>query len=116
MSGKVMDVTDNSFQNEVLSADIPVLVDFWAAWCAPCRMLAPTVVALADDYAGKVKVAKLNVDENPNTAAQYSIRGIPTLLLFQKGAVVETVVGVKSKEEIVRLLDNYVGKAQTKVK
>src|SRR5712692_10914750 len=114
MSGKIMDVTDANFQGEVVSADTPVLVDFWASWCAPCRMLAPTVEAIAEDFAGKIKVTKLNVDENPNTAAKYSIRGIPTLLLFQNGAVVETLVGVKPKEEIARLINNHVGLAQSR--
>lgn len=114
MSGKIMDVTDANFQTEVLSSSIPVLVDFWASWCAPCRMLAPTVEALAQDFDGKIKVTKLNVDENPNTAASFSIRGIPTLLLFDKGSVVETLVGVKPKDEIARLLNGHVGALQGK--
>ena len=114
MSEKIMDITDANFHPEVLASDVPVLVDFWAAWCAPCRMLAPTVEAIAQEYAGKVKVAKLDVDDNQNTAAQYNIRNIPTLLLFQKGRVVETLVGIKSKEEISRLLNTYTALSQSK--
>ncbi len=108
MAGKnVMEFTDQSFEQEVLQADQPVLVDFWAAWCGPCRMIAPAVESLADEYAGKAKVGKVNVDENSSTPGRYNIRSIPTLLLFKGGEVREQVVGVKSRDEIANLLKKY---------
>ncbi len=100
MSANVIEVTDASFESEVLSSHTPVLVDFWAVWCAPCRMLAPTVEAVAADNTGKLKVAKLNVDDNPSTAAKYGIKGIPTLILYKGGEEKERIVGVASKENI----------------
>ena len=103
----VMEFTDQSFEQEVLKADQPVLVDFWAAWCGPCRMIAPMVEALATEYAGKAKVGKVNVDENSATPGRYNIRSIPTLLLFKGGEVREQVVGVKSQDEIANLLKKY---------
>ncbi len=103
----VMEFTDQSFEQEVLKADQPVLVDFWAAWCGPCRMIAPAVESLADEYAGKAKVGKVNVDENSATPGRYNIRSIPTLLLFKGGEVREQVVGVKSRDEIANLLKKY---------
>ena len=108
MAGKnVMEFTDQSFEQEVLQADQPVLVDFWAAWCGPCRMIAPAVEALADEYAGKAKVGKVNVDENSATPGRYNIRSIPTLLLFKGGEVQEQIVGVKSQDELANLLKKY---------
>ncbi|MCH7979519.1 MAG: thioredoxin [Acidobacteria bacterium] len=108
MAGKnVMEFTDQSFEQEVLQADQPVLVDFWAAWCGPCRMIAPAVEALADEYAGKAKVGKVNVDENSATPGRYNIRSIPTLLLFKGGEVQEQIVGVKSQDELADLLKKY---------
>ena len=98
-SDKVQTITDGNF-DQTISAGKPVLVDFWAEWCGPCRRLAPTVEELAGDYDGKVVVGKLNVDENPNTSFKFSIRGIPTLLLFKDGQLVEQLVGLKAKEEI----------------
>ena len=103
----VMEFTDQSFEQEVLKADQPVLVDFWAAWCGPCRMIAPAVEALADEYAGKAKVGKVNVDENSATPGRYNIRSIPTLLLFKGGEVQEQIVGVKSQDELADLLKKY---------
>ena len=103
----VIEFTDQSFEQEVLQADQPVLVDFWAAWCGPCRMIAPTVEALATEYAGKAKVGKVNVDENNSTPGRYNIRGIPTLLLFKGGEVREQVVGVASRDELENLLKKY---------
>ncbi len=98
-------VTDDSFENQVLKASGPVLVDFWAEWCGPCKMMSPTIDAVADEYAGKVKVGKLNVDENNNTAMRYGIRGIPTLLVFKGGQVVAQKVGAVGKSDVASMLD-----------
>lgn len=100
--------TDASWDKEVLNSDIPVLVDFWAEWCGPCRMMAPTVDAIANDYAGRLKVGKLNVDENGATGMRYQIRGIPTLLLFKGGRVVEQKVGAVGKTDVQKMLDPHV--------
>ena len=97
MSGKVGEVGDQDFEAEVLKSEIPVLVDFWAAWCAPCRMLAPVVETIAEKYEGKAKIVKLNVDENTVTSGKYNIKGIPTLLLFKDGVVKEQIVGNTTK-------------------
>lgn len=105
MSEHVNDVTDQEFESKVLQSDQPVLVDFWAAWCAPCRMLAPTVDQVAQDYQGKARVFKLNVDDNAETSARYNIRGIPTLLLFKDGEVKDQIVGATSKDHIARMID-----------
>ncbi len=99
--------TDQNFEQEVLKSDQPVLVDFWATWCAPCRMMAPTVEGIADEYAGRAKVGKLNVDENLNVTGRYSIRGIPTLILFKNGQVAEQSVGAVAKDAIVKMLDKH---------
>jgi thioredoxin 1 len=107
-SEKVQIITDGNF-DETIGAGKPVLVDFWAEWCGPCRRLAPTVEELAGDYDGKVVVGKLNVDENPNTASKFSIRGIPTLLLFKGGQVVEQVVGLADKDALKKVIDKHVG-------
>jgi thioredoxin 1 len=107
MSGKVGEVGDQDFDAEVLNSKVPVLVDFWAAWCAPCRMLAPVVEAIAEQYEGKAKVLKLNVDENMVTAGKYNIRGIPTLLLFKDGAIKEQIVGNTAKSAISKMIDNH---------
>ena len=106
-SDKVQTITDGNFDTTI-NAGKPVLVDFWAEWCGPCRRLAPTVEELAGDYDGKVVVGKLNVDENPNTAAKFSIRGIPTLLLFKGGQVVESLVGLAPKEELRKVIDKHI--------
>jgi len=108
MSGKVGEVADQNFETEVLNAKVPVLVDFWAAWCAPCRMIAPVVEAIADKYEGRAKVVKLNVDENQGTSMKYNIRGIPTLLLFKDGVVKEQIIGNTTKDTISKMLDNHV--------
>lgn len=107
-SDKIQIFTDGNFDQTVVKAEKPVLVDFWAEWCGPCRRLAPTVDALAHDYDGRVTVGKLNVDENPNTAGRFSIRGIPTILIFKGGAIVESVVGLADKEHLKQLIDRHV--------
>lgn len=98
-------LTDAQFDQDVINSDVPVLVDFWAEWCGPCRMMSPTIDAVADDYAGRVKVGKLNVDENGQTATRYNIRGIPTLLLFKGGKIVEQKVGAVGKSDLAKMLD-----------
>lgn len=97
--------TDATFDKEVINSDVPVLVDFWAEWCGPCRMMGPTVDQVAKDYSGKVKIGKLDVDSNQGTAARYGIRGIPSLLLFKNGKVVDQKVGAIGKPEFQRMLD-----------
>jgi thioredoxin 1 len=111
MSEHVSEVSDSSFEKDVLQSEQPVLVDFWAAWCAPCRMLAPTVEAVAEKYAGNARVVKLNVDENPAISQRYGIKGIPTLILFKGGKEEERVVGATSKEAISRMIDKHVSVA-----
>ena len=103
-SEKVMAFTDTNFDREVLQSEIPVLVDFWATWCAPCKAISPLVDAVADEYSGRVKVGKVNVDENPATPGKYGVRGIPTLILFKGGAVVDQVVGAVPKSQLDALI------------
>jgi len=107
VSEHVQTFTDADFDHAVLQSDKPVLVDFWAEWCGPCRMVAPAVEGLAADYNGRVAVGKLNIDENPNTPMKYGVRSIPTLLLFKGGEVVEATVGVAGKEQLAALLDKH---------
>jgi len=105
MSEHIKHVSDASFDADVLKADGPVLVDLWAAWCGPCRMIAPILDQLATEYQGRVTIVKLNVDENPDTAAKYQVRSIPTLLLFKQGQVAATKVGAASKSDLSAFLD-----------
>jgi thioredoxin 1 len=105
VSDKTIEFTSENFTAEVLESDTPVLVDFWAVWCAPCRMVAPVVEEMADTYAGKVKVGKLNVDEHGDIATRYNVRGIPTLLLFNNGQVQEQIVGAVPRDTVATLLD-----------
>ena len=103
----VPQVTDSSFDKDVLHSDIPVLVDFWAPWCGPCRMVAPVVSEIAQQYEGQVKVVKLNTDENPNTASKYGIRSIPTLMIFKGGQRVDMVVGAVPKTTLASTLEKH---------
>ena len=107
----IQSVNDGNFEAEVLTASgtQPVVVDFWAEWCRPCHMLAPTVAEIANDYAGKIKVMKLNVDEAMNAAGRYNNRGIPTILVFKNGQVVEQIVGAVPKDQITKAIDRHVG-------
>jgi len=106
-SDKISTFTDANFDADVLKASTPVLVDFWAEWCGPCRALAPTMDALANDYAGKVKIGKLNVDENQNVTVQYQVRGIPAVMLFKGGKMVDQVVGLADKSVFKQMLDKH---------
>ncbi len=101
----VHNVSDGDFEQQILKSEIPALVDFWAAWCGPCRTVGPVVEELATEYAGKIKVAKLNVDDNKETPTKYGVRGIPTLMLFKDGQVVDQIVGAVPKSRIKELLD-----------
>lgn len=110
MAGNVKTVTDATFEEEVLKSDKPVLVDFWAEWCGPCRMIAPSLEAIADEYGDKIQIVKLNIGENPNTAAKYGVMSIPTLNVYQGGDVAKTIVGAKPKAALVRDLDEFITK------
>jgi len=101
----ILHVSDDSFESEVLNSDDPVLVDYWAEWCGPCKMIAPVLEEVAKEYSGKLRVAKLNIDDNPNTPPKYGIRGIPTLMLFKNGEVEATKVGAVSKSQLTAFLD-----------
>lgn len=103
----VLSVTDNTFEQEVLKAELPVLVDFWAPWCGPCKAVAPVVEDLSKEYEGRLKVVKLNTDENPKTAQAYSIKGIPSLFLFKSGVVVEQVVGAVPKSTLANAVNKH---------
>jgi len=113
MSEYVSEVSDSSFEKDVLQSDRPVLVDFWATWCAPCRMLEPTVAAVAEKYAANARVVKVDVDHNPSISQRYGIKGIPTLILFKDGKEEARVVGATSKEAISRMIDKHVAGAAT---
>jgi len=106
-SDKIVTFTDGNFDNDVLKAETPVLVDFWAEWCGPCRALSPTIDALANDYGPKVRIGKLNVDENPNVTMRYMVRGIPTIMLFKGGQLVDQVVGAVDKGVLKQMVDKH---------
>ena len=108
MGTNTIDLTDDNFQSEVLESDEPVLVDFWAPWCGPCRMIAPLIDELASDYAGKIKAVKLNTDESPSVATEYGIRSIPTVMIFKGGRKMDTVIGAVPKSTLANTLDKYV--------
>jgi thioredoxin 1 len=108
MSDKIISLSDEKFESDVINANGPVLVDFWAEWCGPCKMIAPILIEIADEFEGKVTVGKLNVDENNETPPKYGIRGIPTLLLFKNGAVAATKVGALSKTQLVEFLNENI--------
>lgn len=108
MTGAVVYVTDTSFGEEILKSDVSVLVDYWADWCGPCKMIAPILEEIAQEYEGKIKVAKLNIDENPETPPKYGIRGIPTLMLFKDGNVEATKVGALSKSQLTAFIDSNI--------
>lgn len=101
MAGNVQEVSDGSFEGDILKSSIPVLVDFWAPWCGPCKSIAPILEEIAQEYTGKIKIFKLNVDENPKTPSQYDVRGIPNLIFFKGGAVVDRIVGAVPKDQLV---------------
>ena len=106
MSEQIVHVTDDSFESDVLKSSQPVLIDYWAEWCGPCKMIAPVLDEIAEEYSGRLKVAKLNIDDNPNTPPRYGIRGIPTLMLFKDGEVEATKVGAVSKSQLVAFIDS----------
>jgi thioredoxin 1 len=108
VSDKIVYLTDDTFDQEVVKAEGPVLVDYWAEWCGPCKMIAPILDQIADEYAGKIKVAKLNIDENPGTPPKFGIRGIPTLMLFKGGNVEATKVGALSKSQLTAFIDSNI--------
>lgn len=101
-------ITDDNFQDEVLNSDLPVLIDFWAIWCGPCKMIAPIVEELATEYDGKAKIGKLDVDSNQQTSIKYAVRSIPTLLIFKGGELVETIIGAVPKAKVVEKLESFI--------
>jgi len=105
MSEYITAITDDNFEDEVLKSDTPVLVDYWAEWCGPCKAIAPVLDDVASSYVGKVKIVKMNIDENPNTPPKYGIRSIPTLMLFKNGTVEDTVMGAQSKAKLIEFID-----------
>ena len=116
MSEKITHTSDSDFDNDVLKADVPVLVDYWAEWCGPCKMIAPILDAIADDYKDRLRIVKLNIDENPQTPPKYNIRGIPTLLLFRNGSVAAQQVGAVSKAQLEAFLNANLANANLAAK
>jgi thioredoxin 1 len=107
MSNHISVITDDSFEKEVIESTQPVIVDFWAPWCGPCKTLLPILEEVAEEYTGKIKVVKINVDENPNTAPKFGVRGIPTLIIFKNGQVAATQVGLLNKTDLAKLIDQH---------
>ncbi len=108
MSEQIVDLTDGTFEQEVLNSDVPVVVDYWAEWCGPCKMIGPILEELAAEYGGKVKMAKINIDENPQTPPKFGIRSIPTLMVFKNGEVEGTKVGAASKSDLTAFIDSSI--------
>lgn len=108
MAGNVKEISDAAFDEEVLKSPVPVLVDFWAPWCGPCKSIAPVLDELAKEFAGKLKVVKVNVDDNPNTPTQYNVRGIPNLIFFKGGSVVEQIVGAVPKDQLIAAINKVI--------
>ena len=108
MSDKIIHVSDTTFEDEVLNSDTPIIVDYWAEWCGPCKMIAPILDEIADEYQGKLTVAKLNIDDNQETAQKYAVRGIPTLMIFKDGEVAGTKVGALSKSQMSAFIDSVI--------
>ncbi len=106
-STSTVTVNDENFDDQVIQSEIPVLVDFWAEWCGPCKVIGPTLEALAADYNGKVKIAKLNVDDSPDTAGRFGVRSIPTLIVFKDGEAQQTAIGVRPKGQLIELIETY---------
>jgi len=108
MSDSIVHITDDSFEEDVLNSDMPVLVDYWAEWCGPCKMIAPILDEISSEYTDKIKIAKLNIDENPVTPPKFGIRGIPTLMIFKEGNVAATKVGAVSKSQLTAFIDSTI--------
>jgi thioredoxin 1 len=108
VSEQIVHLSDDSFETEVLQSSVPVLVDYWAEWCGPCKMIAPVLDEIAQEYEGKIKLAKLNIDDNPSTPPRYGIRGIPTLMIFKDGEVEATKVGAVSKSQLTAFIDSNI--------
>ena len=108
MSQKIHNVSDETFETEVLQSNVPVLVDYWAEWCGPCKMIAPILIEIAEEYGARLKVTKLNIDENQATPPKYGIRGIPTLMLFKNGNIEATKVGALSKAQLTAFIDSHI--------
>ncbi len=107
-STNTITVTDDNFDDQVIQSEIPVLVDFWAEWCGPCKVIGPTIDALAADYQGKIKVAKLNVDDSPKTAGRFGVRSIPTLIVFKDGEAQQAAIGVRPQGQLAELIEHYI--------
>ena len=108
MNENIINVTDSNFDDEVIKSELPVLLDYWAEWCGPCKMIAPILDDIANEYVGKIKVAKINIDDNPNTPAKFGVRGIPTLMIFKSGSIEATKVGALSKSQLSAFIDSTI--------